>query len=156
MKKIPYKKKTSYKTKIKEAPTRKHKSLRVYSTKKQKFESVKTNPAPIKLVPVLLKRHKDRNGGHRHVIMETFDDKHVSVGISKQSTKGKKSNSTNYTCETDVLGSGVLSRMRRQGTVDNISNYHDPRSASMSEKDYEQAKIYAQRAKEKHLKKSKK
>lgn len=41
--------------------------------------------------------------------------------------------------------------MRRQGTVDGKRNYMQPELGVMSEKDYEQAKHYADKAKAKYL-----
>ena len=102
----------------------------------------------------MLKRHRDKNGGHQHVILENIEDKHVSVGLSSKSKKGR--NSTNYKCETDILGNGKASFLRRQGTVDSMTNYDSPRSAKMTEKDYAQAKVYGERAKRKYLDKRKK
>ena len=42
--------------------------------------------------------------------------------------------------------------MRRQGTVDFKNKYSDNRKGSMTPKDYEQAKKYGERAKQKYLK----
>ena len=105
-------------------------------------------------MPALLKFHHDKNGGHHHVILENVKDKHVSVGLTSKSKK--RHNSTNYKCETDVLGNGKMSFLRRQGTVDSMTNYDSPRSAKMTEKDYAQAKMYGERAKQKYLNKRKK
>ena len=157
MKKIPYKKKKrGYPQNDKHSINKTASSLKIYSSKKQKFKTFASKGLPVNFVSVLLKKHRDYGETHSHVIMETFDDKHVSVGITKQSTKGKKSNSRNYTCETDILGTGIVSRLRRQGVVDDTNNYFHPSSSKMSEKDYRQAKIYADRAKAKYLKKQKK
>ena len=105
-------------------------------------------------MPVILKRHPDKKGGHQHLILDDIEDKHVSVGLTSQPKKGR--NSTNYKCETDVLGNGKTSFLRRQGTVDSMKNYDSPRSAKMTEKDYAQAKMYGERAKQKYLNKRKK
>lgn len=100
---------------------------------------------------VILKRHRDKNNGHRHVILGDIDDKHVSVGLTSKKKKGR--NSTNYDCKSDVIGNGENSYMRRQGTVDYKSNYFSPTTGQMAEKAYEQAKIYGERAKERYLNK---
>ena len=106
-------------------------------------------------IPVRLKRHRDINGGHRHIILENIGDRYVSVGLSSKNKKG--SNSTNYQCENDILGSGSRSYMRRQGTVDKIKNYYGNETTGvMTPKDYRQARIYGERAKEKYLSKKKK
>ena len=41
--------------------------------------------------------------------------------------------------------------MRRQGIVAPKKEYSERRTGSMTQKDYEQAKIYAERAKQKYL-----
>ena len=101
------------------------------------------------LIPVTLKRHGDKKGGHPHVILENIDDKHVSVGLSSDSMKGK--NSPNYRCENDVVGNGKQSFLRRQGTVDFVENYYEKTTGRMTEKDFSQAKVYGERAKQKYL-----
>ena len=83
--------------------------------------------------------------------MKDYEDKHVSVGLSTQSTKGKNSNSTNYTLDTSPLGDGKHSYMWRQGTVDLQSNYFDEQSGYMTPKDYERAKVYGERAEQKYI-----
>ena len=107
-------------------------------------------------VSVPLKRHRDKNKGHHHIIVDSIGDKYVSVGTSSQPTKGKKSKSPNYRCETDILGNGKPTYLRRQGTVDEKTNYFGNRTGRMTTKDYERAKVYADRAKEKHFSKKKK
>lgn len=108
------------------------------------------------LVSVLLKKHGDKNGGHHHVILEDIEDKHVSVGLTTQKTKGKKSKSKNYNCKCDVIGNGENSYMRRQGTVDFQKNYYEPTTGKMTEEAYAQAKVYGERAKQKFLEKKEK
>ena len=120
--------------------TVKKKSTAQKSTKKKRLVSVK------------IKNHRDVKGDHPHVIMGDIQDKHVSVGLSTKPKKGK--NSTNYKCESNPLGGEGTSYMRRQGTVDKKTNYYGARSGQMSPKDYEQAKVYAERAKQKYIKKS--
>ena len=105
-------------------------------------------------ISVLLKRHRDSRGNHKHVILEDIDDSHVSVGTTTKPKKGK--NSPNYKCENDIIGNGKQSYLRRQGIVDLKENYSDPSQGRMSEKDYAQAKVYGQRAKEKYLAEKKK
>ncbi len=108
----------------------------------------------IDMVDVTLKKHRDKKGGHHHVILETFDNYHVSVGLTSKNSKGK--GSTNYDCKSDVLKSGKNSYMRRQGTVDKKSSYFDKRKSKMTATAFAQAKIYGQRAKEKFLRENKK
>ena len=109
-----------------------------------------------KFVLVSLKRHRDKNKGHHHIIVDSVGDKYVSVGASSKATKGKNSKSPNYRCETDILGNGKPTYLRRQGTVDIKSNYFGSRIGQMTITDYGRAKVYADRAKEKYLLKKKK
>lgn len=131
-----------------------------------KVKSAPPKKAPVKsaarkqvegnLIPVAIKTHTDKNDGHPHVIMEDIEDKHVSVGLSTQKKKGKsKKSGTNYTLEKSPLDDGKTSYMRRQGTVASKKEYKNPRDGTMTSKDYAQAKIYAERAKQKHLKEKK-
>ncbi len=120
-------------------------------TKKPPEKTAKKTPyiqdgAP--LVPVQIKTHNDKKGGHPHIIMGDIDDKHVSVGLSTKPTKGK--GSKNYRLEKDPLNDGKQSYMRRQGTVAPKKEYSGKRRGDMTKKDYEQAKIYAERAKQKY------
>ena len=110
------------------------------------------NEIEIEIV-VPIKTHKDKNGGHYHVIVDNVEDKHVSVGLTTKKKKGK--NNTNYPLEKSPLGDGKTSYIRRQATVDSKNNYHSPRKGSMTPKDYEQAKVYGERAKQKYLKEKK-
>ena len=103
---------------------------------------------------VLLKRHRDSQGNHHLVILEDIDDKYVSVGTTTRPKKGN--NSPNYKCENDIIGNGKSTYLRRQGTVDYRNNYTDPKRGRMTTKDYAQAKIYGERAKEKYLSNKKK
>lgn len=104
------------------------------------------------LFPVRIKKHRDKNGGHHNVILEDFEDKHVSVGLTTKPKKGK--NATNYKCEIDPLGGKDESYMRRQGIVVPKTEYEPmERKGHMSEKDLAQAKIYGERAKQKYLEK---
>lgn len=100
---------------------------------------------------VKIKDHKDKNGGHPHVILEDIDDKHVSVGLSTKNKKGK--NHPNKPLTKSPLNDGKYSYARRQGTVDNKSNYYKPRQGEMPLEDYEIVKRYGNRAKEKYLRK---
>ena len=109
------------------------------------------------LVPVRIKKHGDKNGGHHHVILEDFEDKHVSVGLTTRKTKGKNSTHTNYECEFDPLGKGNRSYMRRQGMVAPIKEYDkQEHKGKMSPKDYAKAKEYGNKAKQKYLRGCKK
>ena len=102
------------------------------------------------LVPVMIKKHNDRNGGHPHIIMDNIENKHVSVGLSTKAKKGKRGG-TNYALEKSPLDDGKTSYMRRQGTVAPKGEYQNKRKGTMTPKDYEQAKVYAERARQKYL-----
>lgn len=101
------------------------------------------------IVSVDIKTHKDKKGGHPHVIIDNIDDKHVSVGLSTHPKKGK--NGTNYALEKNPLDGNKQSYLRRQGTVDKKENYYSKRKGSMTRKDYERAKVYGDRAKQKYI-----
>ena len=105
-------------------------------------------------IPVTIKKHGDKNGGHPHIIVEDIEDNHVSVGLSTRKKKGKKGG-MNYALEKSPLNDGKNSYMRRQGTVAPTKEYSQERIGSMTAKDYGQAKIYAERAKQKYLAKKK-
>ena len=104
-------------------------------------------------IKVMIKTHHDKNGGHPHVIVDNVDDKHVSVGLSTHAKKGK--NGTNYAMEKSPFDDGKTSFMRRQGTVAPKSEYSGKRNGSLTPKDYEHAKLYGERAKQKYLNKKK-
>ena len=118
------------------------------NTKKSSYNSgAKSNSG---YVFVTIKKHSDKNGGNPHIIVEDIEDKHVSVGLSTQKRKGKKGG-MNYAMEKSPLDDGKNSYMRRQGTVAPKKEYSEKRMGSMTPKDYNQAKIYAERAKQKYL-----
>lgn len=102
---------------------------------------------------ITIKNHKDKKGGHPHVIIEDIDDKHVSVGFTTKPKKGK--NSPNYSLAISPLNDNKKSFMRRQGTVDYKSNYYDKRLGVMDKKDYVKAKEYGKSAKNRYLNKKK-
>lgn len=102
-----------------------------------------------KLIPVHIKNHKDKKGGHPHVIMEDIDNKHVSVGLTHDKKKGK--NGTNYALEHNPLGGDRQSYIHRQGTVATKDSYYGNRQGAMTPKDYARAKEYGNRAKQKYL-----
>ena len=103
-------------------------------------------------VPITVKYHFDNNGGHPHGIMGNIDDKHVSVGFTTQKHKGKsKKSGTNYTLDKSPLNDGKDSYMRRQAIVAPKNEYANPRKGSMTQKDFEQALIYSERAKQKYI-----
>lgn len=103
-------------------------------------------------VSVNIKTHKDKKGGHPHVIIDNVDRNHVSVGLSTKNKKGKgKNGGTNYALSKSPLNDGKTSYMRRQGTVAPFGEYEKPRKGTMTPKDYAQAKVYGERAKEKYL-----
>lgn len=101
------------------------------------------------LVSVKIKDHADKNGGHPHVIIENIDDKHVSVGLTTSPKKGK--NHPNYKLGQSPLGDGKISYMRRQGTVAPKKEYMNPRTGKMQSADYNKAKEYGNKAKQKYL-----
>ena len=109
-----------------------------------------------KNIPVTIKTHHDKKGGHPHIIMGDIDERHVSVGMSTKSKKGK--NNTNYAMEKSPFDDGKQSYMRRQGTVAPRTEYSGKRMGTLTPKDYERAKEYGDKAKEKYIneKKSKK
>ena len=125
-----------------------------YKKKKSSKKSATKTAKDVSFVTVRLKRHGDSRGNHNHVILEDIDDRHVSVGTTSRPKKGK--NSPNYKCENDIIGNGKQSYLRRQGIVDLQTNYSNPSQGRMTAKDYAQAKIYGQRAKEKYLAEKKK
>lgn len=101
------------------------------------------------LVSVYIKMHKDNKDGHPHVIVDDIDNKYVSVGLSSHAKKGK--NATNYTLKKNPLGGKRKSYLRRQGTVDDRKNYYSSKTGSMTSEDYERAKLYGERAKQKYI-----
>lgn len=103
-------------------------------------------------VSVTIKNHRDKNGGHPHVIVDDIDDKHVSVGFTRDNMKGK--GHPNYTLEVNPLGGGDASYMRRQGTVAPKKEYIEPRFGVMTPKDFAKAKEYGERAKQKYIEKN--
>ena len=102
---------------------------------------------------ITIKNHKDKHGGHPHVIIENIDDKHVSVGFTTKPKKGK--NHPNYPLATSPLKDNKKSYMRRQGTVDSKKNYEKQRKGQMTAVDYAKAKEYGDKAKRKYLNKKK-
>ncbi len=65
-------------------------------------------------VPVQIKTHKDSKGGHPHIIVDSIDDCHVSVGVTHDNKKGK--NATNYAMDKNILGGKKRSYMIGNGT----------------------------------------
>lgn len=132
---------------------------------KQMNKTTQKNPAAGKpatggkgiiLIPVKIKKHRDKNGGHNHIILETFENKHVSVGLTTREKKGENSTNKNYRCEVDPLGQGKESYMRRQGTVAKIKEYAPKeKTGKVTTRDYEKARSYGERAKQKYLEKQK-
>lgn len=119
-----------------------------------KQEAKQTSRASSKQdISVVIKKHNDSNNGHPHVILEDFEDKHVSVGLTTRKYKGTNSSRKNYRLEKDPFGKLENSYMRRQGIVDYKTNYQNPRKGKLTKKDYEQALLYGQKAKEKYIKK---
>lgn len=118
--------------------TKKHKNI---SSNKH----IKTDE---KTVDILIKNHKDSKGGHPHGIMDEVDGNYVSVGFTHDKFKGK--NHKNYALNLNPLGGNDKAYMHRQGTVDKKQNYHLSRKGKMAKEDYEKAKFYAEKAKNKY------
>lgn len=143
-------------------PAHKKALLVVDPKAQQKTPNAKKNvtqpkTAPIvaeEVITVVIKTHRDRNGGHPHIIIEDIDNKHVSVGLSTDDHKGK--GHTNIQLQQDPFGKGEISYMRRQGTVDRKGAYHDQRDGSLVRSDHEKAKQIGEKAKQKYLQKKKK
>ena len=126
----------------------KQKSKSKTNSKNKKSPSAK----PKGLIPVRIKKHRDKNGGHHHIIVEDIENKHVSVGLTTRITKGKNSTRKNYPCERDPLGTSKKSYMRTQGTVAKKKEYEPKEiSGAMTPKDYAKAKEYADKAKIKYI-----
>lgn len=123
--------------------------------KKTKKRLTKSKTTKTDYVEVTIKTHNDKNGGHPHVIVDNIKNKHVSVGLSTQAKKGKNGG-TNYAMEKSPFDDGKKSFMRRQGFVSNKNEYSGARKGTLTPKDYSQAKVYGERAKEKYLKSHKK
>ena len=102
-------------------------------------------------IPITIKTHQDKKGGHPHIIVDNVDNKHVSIGLTTKPTKGK--GSKNYKLEKSPLNDCKQSYMRRQGIVAPKSEYSGKRKGSITQKDYLQVKIYGERAKLKYLNK---
>lgn len=85
--------------------------------------------------------------------MGTYKDRNISVGLTSKKKKGQNSNSTNYKLERSPFDDNELSYMRRQGQVRLKRDYFDTKYGVMTQKDYKVAQVYADRAKEKYIKK---
>lgn len=128
-------------------------SKNIRNNKQPSYPKDKTAKKNGTYIFITIKNHKDKHGGHPHVIIEDIDDKHVSVGFTTKPKKGK--NSPNYSLAISPLKDNKKSYMRRQGTVDYKFNYYDKRSGVMDNKDYEKAKEYSKSAKKRYLDKKK-
>lgn len=133
------------------------KSKKVKVTKTKVQPKRKIAPKKQATVPVVVKKHRDKNGNHNHVILDSIGKMNVSVGLTKQPKKGKNG-SNNYPLKKDTLDVGQKgykpkekTYMRRQGTVDDQKNYFHPQKGSMVEEDYQKAVKYGNHAKEKYL-----
>jgi hypothetical protein len=81
-----------------------------------------------------------------------FFEREKGFGFSTQKKKGKnKKGGTNYTMEKSPFDDGKQSYMRRQAIVAPTSEYKKPRQGTMTPKDYERAKQYADNAKQKYI-----
>lgn len=128
--------------------------MKTYEKDKKK-RLTKSKTTKTDYVEVTIKKHKDKNGGHYHVIVDNVDNKHVSVGLTTKTKKGN-SGGNNYAMEKSPFDDGKKSFMRRQGTVADKSEYSWRRKGTLTPKDYNQARVYGERAKEKYVKDHKK
>lgn len=103
-------------------------------------------------VTVEIRTHKDAQGGHPHIIVDSVDDNHVSVGLTHDKYKGK--GHTNITLTVNPLGKPEISYMHRQGTVDLKKNYDkEARQGILTQNDNEKATRIGAKAKQKYLSK---
>ena len=103
-------------------------------------------------VTVEIRTHKDAQGGHPHIIVDSVDDNHVSVGLTHDKYKGK--GHTNITLTVNPLGKPDITYMHRQGTVYSKKSYKEqPQKGIMTKNDNEKAKNIGARAKQKYLNK---
>lgn len=104
-----------------------------------------------KLTTVTIKFKDDSNGGHNHIIVDDIGENHVSVGLTTKQKKGKNSTNKELTISPIPIEKGKKSYMRRQGTVAPKKTYRNPHTGKMLEQEYEIAKKYGARAKQKYL-----
>lgn len=134
-----------------------NKTKPVSTSKKTSTKTTAAKKAPNtsqNLVTVEIRLHNDANGGHPHIMVDTVQDKNVSVGISHGNKKGK--NHPNIKLEHNPLGGKEQSYMQRQGTVDRKKNYgKEKKIGQMTATDNAKAKRIGERAKQKHLAKQK-
>ncbi len=123
--------------------------------KQSKAKPQKRKSGVSNLISVLIKNHKDKNGGHPHVIVDNIDNKHVSVGLTTHKRKGNSEKAgKNYSLKNNPLDNNAEPTfMRRQATIDDKSQYYSPRTGKMDKVDYEQAKEYGKKARDKYLNK---
>ena len=98
------------------------------------------------IVNVEMKKHKDKQGGHQHFILGTDGNKHISVGTQ---TKPSKGTGKLKRLDIDPLGQGKTVYMRREATVDKVSNYRLPKRGVMTKENYDLAKAYAEKKQKK-------
>ena len=67
-------------------------------------------------IKVKMKWHKDKQGGHHHIIGDSIDDKYVSVGLTSKSRPGK-SKHKNTQLEARILDKETTSYLRREAQV---------------------------------------
>lgn len=133
----------------------KTKTVNQTKTSKRSLGDAQKNKQVNSLVAVDIKTHGDKNGGHYHVIMDNIDDNHVSIGLTSQKRKGKNGRK-NYLMEKSPFNDGKQSYMRRQGIVAPRKEYYNPEKGTLTVNDYEVAKKFSVRAKEKYLEKKNK
>ncbi len=67
-------------------------------------------------IKVKIKWLNDKQGGHHHIIGDSIDDKHVSVGLTSKSRPGK-SRHKNIELESRILDKKTTSFIRREAKV---------------------------------------
>lgn len=118
-----------------------------------KAEQISITTTPAGLVTVEIRRHRDSQGGHPHVMVDKVQGKEVSVGLTHSRKSGK--NTPNRKLEVDPLGGKGTVYMQRRGTVAPSKEYGTPKQGKMTPKDYKTAKATGEKAKQKHLEKKK-
>lgn len=124
------------------------------SSKEQKNAPIITTKETKNYIIVNIKFRPDKNGGHNHVIVDDYEENHVSVGLTTKSKKGK--NHPNIPLKTSPFSDGKKSYIRRQGTVAPKKSYTSPRKGKMTPEDYNKAKAIGAKAKQKHIEKKRK
>ncbi|MCM1289627.1 MAG: hypothetical protein NC132_03130 [Corallococcus sp.] len=112
-----------------------------------------TKKKEVKTVSITIKSLPDSQGGHIHFILDNLEDNHVTVGITHDKYKGK--NHPNIPLEVNPTGGTEQSYMKRQGTVAEKKRYTDEQKGKISKSDLSKAVHIGEKAKQKHLNKTK-